>query len=145
MALCVQFSGMIQNQAPCSIDPSSQLITLTTSIQEGVFASPSNPDRRYIFGDGLELIPKAETEVLLVFSAPNIRDQSAGLTDYEVRHDIGHALLYLRNPKARNNCRDAHREWRRSVNLPDDPLELAEKRNRRERNKIIKDLETLGC
>ena len=53
--------------------------------------------------------PKPATRVLLVFS------ESMKQSDDELRDHLGHALLYLRSPKAHNECSDAGREWRAST------------------------------
>jgi hypothetical protein len=52
--------------------------------------------------------PKPETRVLLVFHA--WRKQQKDFEEY-LRDHIGHVLLYLRDPKANNNCAAAEREW----------------------------------
>jgi hypothetical protein len=38
-------------------------------------------------------------------------------SDFEdsLSHHLGHVLLYLRSPMARNDCPDAVKEWRRSI------------------------------
>ena len=61
-----------------------------------------------------ELGPKPETRVLLVFSTASLRDKRKFFEDC-LRDHLGHVLLYLRSPKARNECPDAQEEWYRSV------------------------------
>ncbi len=61
------------------------------------------------------LHPKAETRVLLVFSAAGFEKEPAEQFVESLRDHLGHVLLYLRNPKARNECADAQKEWQRSV------------------------------
>jgi hypothetical protein len=56
--------------------------------------------------------PKPTTRVLLVFSEPMIAKQPASVTEDQMRDHLGHTLLYLRSPKARNECADSLREWR---------------------------------
>jgi hypothetical protein len=53
---------------------------------------------------GLEVKP--ETQALLLFS------DHMPVTEDQLRDDLGHMLLYLRDPKAPNECADAQREWR---------------------------------
>ena len=57
--------------------------------------------------------PKPATEVLLVLNAATREKQD--LFRNQLRDHLGHTLLYLRNPKARNECKDAEKEWRASV------------------------------
>ncbi len=58
------------------------------------------------------LRPKPATQVLLVLSETHFVKQALTRSKDELRDHFGHALLYLRNPKARNECADAEREWR---------------------------------
>jgi hypothetical protein len=59
-----------------------------------------------------ELLPRSDTRVLLVFGADR-----GGKLEFEdhLRDHLGHVLLFLRDPDARNDCPDATREWRRSI------------------------------
>jgi len=57
----------------------------------------------------IELKPTAR--VLLLISEKRIDQQSARMTNIDLRHHLGHALLYLRSPRKRNECPDADREW----------------------------------
>ncbi len=59
--------------------------------------------------------PKTETRVLLVLTAPDFETQPAPFLDDCLRDALGHVLLYLRAPKARNECSDAMNEWRASI------------------------------
>jgi hypothetical protein len=71
--------------------------------------------RRLIFQ---EYKPKPATRVLLLFGEKAF-EKEVPETSYEnLRDHLGHTLLYLRNPKARNECVDAEREWRRSLKEP---------------------------
>jgi len=58
---------------------------------------------------GIELKP--ETRILLVFNEARIDGQPPKQTEAELRDHLGHTLLYLRNPKAPNDCPDASKEW----------------------------------
>jgi hypothetical protein len=40
----------------------------------------------------------------------------------EIRHDLGHVLLYLRNPKAWNGCDAAREEWTATGSRPTSAL-----------------------
>jgi hypothetical protein len=83
---------------------------------------PSEPDElpasdrlhrnRMISG---KLEPRPETRVLLVLGeGPFERDISKTLEEY-LRNHLGHVLLYLREPRANNDCAAAMKEWRRSA------------------------------
>ena len=58
-----------------------------------------------------EFNSKAETRVLLMLRAPNCQKESAEALEGLLRHHLGHALLHLRDPKARNGCLAAEKEW----------------------------------
>ena len=62
--------------------------------------------------------PKPRTRVLLVFSAADFEKEPEKQFKVHLRDHLGHVLLYLRDPKARNTCADAQREWRKFVQKP---------------------------
>lgn len=62
-----------------------------------------------------ELRPKPQTRVLLVFSTANLERDKGKFFEDCLRDHLGHVLLYLRSPRARNECPDAQKEWHRSV------------------------------
>jgi hypothetical protein len=58
-----------------------------------------------------ELLPKIETRILLVFGASGFeKERSEDFQDI-LRHHLGHVLLFLRDPKAWNDCDAACKEW----------------------------------
>jgi hypothetical protein len=59
------------------------------------------------------LQPKPGTRVLLVLDAAGFERTPVKLAQDILRDHLGHTLLYLCSPKARNECPDAQREWRR--------------------------------
>jgi hypothetical protein len=63
--------------------------------------------------------PKSATRVLLVLSEKGFHAQTRKLSMTELRDHLGHILLYLRSPRARNECVDAAREWRSALRLPE--------------------------
>ena len=65
--------------------------------------------RRWIAKD---LRPKLSTRVLLVFSRTLVAKEKTNVFEDQLRHHFGHVLLYLRAPRAPNECEDAHREWK---------------------------------
>jgi len=74
---------------------------------------PISPRR--LIARGLNLRP--DTRVLLLLTAPGwMRGPMADL-EGNLRHHLGHTLLYLRNPRGRNECSDADREWRNSIGI----------------------------
>lgn len=62
-----------------------------------------------------DLQPKPETRVLLLFSLTQFEKETEKFFETCLRDHLGHALLYLHDPKAPNECPDAMREWKRSV------------------------------
>jgi hypothetical protein len=65
--------------------------------------------RRSIVRDlGIQLSPTAR--VLLVLRAENTESDSQFMG--HLRDHLGHVLLFLRSPKASNECENADREWR---------------------------------
>ena len=58
---------------------------------------------------------KHKAGVLLVLSEKHVEEQSARKTNSELRHHLGHTLLYLRTPRRSNECEDAFREWQESL------------------------------
>jgi hypothetical protein len=63
--------------------------------------------------------PKSATRVLLVLSEKRFQAQPPKVSMTELRDHLGHVLLYLRSPMARNECVDAEREWRSALRLPE--------------------------
>jgi len=61
--------------------------------------------------------PTRTTRVLVVLSEPRIEEQPLKVSEDELRDHLGHTLLYLRSPKARNECSDAQREWQDSARV----------------------------
>jgi hypothetical protein len=59
------------------------------------------------------------TEVLLVLSQPDIELLTVEEVTKHLKHELGHALLYLRDPKAQNDCAAAGQEWERSTKMED--------------------------
>ena len=62
-----------------------------------------------------KLEPRPGTRVMLVLGEGHFeRDISKTLEEY-LRNHLGHVLLYLREPRANNDCVAAMKEWRRSA------------------------------
>lgn len=57
------------------------------------------------------VLMRPTTRVLLLIGAGTPDEDEGGLADY-LRDHLGHTLLYLRHPRAKNECEDALREWR---------------------------------
>jgi hypothetical protein len=62
-----------------------------------------------------EYHPKRGTRVLLMFSISASDQTPRKLFEDQIRHHLGHVLLYLRAPKAWNDCDAACREWDEST------------------------------
>jgi hypothetical protein len=52
---------------------------------------------------------------VLLLSEKHGEEQSARKTNTELRHHLGHTLLYLRSPRRSNECEDADKEWQESL------------------------------
>jgi len=59
--------------------------------------------------------PKSATRVLLVLSESHFEKQVLKHSKGELRDHLGHTLLFLQNPQARNDCSDAGKEWLRNL------------------------------
>jgi hypothetical protein len=59
------------------------------------------------------------TRVLLVLFQPNIERMPKEEVMQDLRHELGHALLYLRDLEAKNDCASADEEWKRCTQLED--------------------------
>lgn len=62
------------------------------------------------------LMPKVRlepaAEVLLVFGADQVQSTPKRRFEDHLRDHLGHTLLFLRDPEARNECSNAEQEWR---------------------------------
>jgi hypothetical protein len=58
--------------------------------------------------------PKERTQVLVVLGASHFEQDPVEMLQDQLREAFGHALLYLRDPKAQNERVDAQREWKAS-------------------------------
>jgi len=59
------------------------------------------------------------TEVLLVLSQRDCVRLPMEEVARHLKHELGHALLYLRDPEARNECFSADEEWDRATRMED--------------------------
>jgi hypothetical protein len=59
------------------------------------------------------------TEVLLLLFRPDIERLSKDEVMDDLRHELGHAFLYLREPEATDDCAAADEEWKRCTTLED--------------------------
>lgn len=71
--------------------------------------------RRFSMGPIPLVKPSIATEVLLVINAEEFERQTAARSQSDLRHHLGHVLVYLSDPKASNECSDARKKWRASV------------------------------
>ena len=55
------------------------------------------------------------TKVLLVFYHPDIVARAEEYILKLLRHQLGHVLLYLQSPKAKNDCPAADEEWKKWI------------------------------
>ena len=87
-----------------------QIEVLSHSIGMGeVWAYFPVHKRRWI-AKHVELRPT--TRILLVICQPGMERRPCRDTEKELRHHLGHVLLYLRNPTGPNECPDADKEWK---------------------------------
>lgn len=59
------------------------------------------------------------TRILLLLSKPDIEAMPREETMKALRHHLGHSLLFLQKPKAKNGCLAADEEWMRCTQLND--------------------------
>ncbi|HXJ89471.1 MAG TPA: hypothetical protein VMS18_21835 [Candidatus Binatia bacterium] len=79
----------------------------------------------------LEVRP--DTGILLLLSQPAIEHLPREAVIEDLRHELGHVLLYLRDPEATDDCSAADEEWKRctqpedlTVRIPLRPLNKGE-------------------
>ncbi len=58
--------------------------------------------------------PRQETQVLIVINESLLKGQPLEQSKAQLRDHLGHTMLYLRSPRASNECADAMREWRQN-------------------------------
>ncbi len=85
---------------------------------EGVWAYFPVHSRRWV---ARRFKLKPTTRVLLVLTSQMFDERTRKRTGFDATHHLrdhlGHTLLYLRQPKARNHCADAMREWKQNLAL----------------------------
>jgi hypothetical protein len=86
-----------------------------------------------LLAQGMRLNPR--TRVLLAFCTATCESTPVKVLQDQIRDHIGHVLLYLRDPKARNGCPEAMREWRKYVLVPETKKAAAARRARLKRSK----------
>jgi hypothetical protein len=94
-------------------NPKLQIVVLSEADRSVWAYFPIHPKRTVI--RHLDIKLKRGAAVLLVLSEKHFQEQSVRITNAELRDHLGHALLYLRSPRKRNECEDALREWQESV------------------------------
>lgn len=117
MQTCVRkiLNELVAEALPRLKDPRLEVMVTPVTIGCGsVWAYYPVHRKRWI---ARQLSPKPQTRVLLVLSTAGFEEEPVRLLKDYLRDHLGHALLYLRDPKARNECSDAQREWQRSVRL----------------------------
>lgn len=75
---------------------------------------------------------KPATRILLLLFQPNIERLPKEEVMEDLRHEVGHVFLYLRDPDATDDCVGADAEWKRCTQLedlivPGDPERLFER------------------
>lgn len=104
---------LAESQLQLRRNPKLQVVVLPESSFSVWAYFPAHRKRWIVRRFGIELKPGSR--VILVISLKDVQEQPATRTIAELRHHLGHTLLYLRRPRSRNECRDAEREWRASV------------------------------
>ena len=97
-------------------DMSAEYDNLTEREREEIQESLRFDLSKRLLAQGMRLNPR--TRVLLTFCTATCESTPVKVLQDQIRDHIGHVLLYLRDPKARNECQDAMREWRKSVLKP---------------------------
>lgn len=57
---------------------------------------------------------ESAAEALLVFGSEEVQRRPKHFFEDHLRDHLGHTLIFLRDPEARNECSDAQKEWLRS-------------------------------
>jgi hypothetical protein len=66
-----------------------------------------------------QLEVRPATGILLLLSQPAIERLPREAVMADLRHELGHVLLYLRNPEAIDDCSAADEEWERGTEMED--------------------------
>jgi hypothetical protein len=67
--------------------------------------------KRRLVAQGVELKPTARVLLSICVPGDEVHRWPAKYVEDHLPDHVGHTLLYLRNPKARNECVDAEKEW----------------------------------
>ncbi len=59
------------------------------------------------------------TRILLLLFQPNIERMPKEEVMTDLRHELGHVFLYLRDPEAADDCAAADEEWERATRMED--------------------------
>lgn len=59
------------------------------------------------------------TEILLLLSQPAIQHLPREIVLNDLRHELGHVFLYLRDPESADECDAADEEWERATRMED--------------------------
>jgi hypothetical protein len=60
---------------------------------------------------------RSDTGILLLLSQPAIERMPREEVMEDLRHELGHVLLYLRDPEAIDDCSAADEEWERATRM----------------------------
>jgi hypothetical protein len=104
----------IEAQITLRNNPKLQVIVLPEAVHNVWACFPAHRKRWVVRHFKIKLKPTAR--VLLLVGENRIEQQSARMNNINLRDHLGHVLLYLRFPKARNECTDALREWEECSN-----------------------------
>jgi hypothetical protein len=74
------------------------------------FPIHKNQPRYIVKRVGLTLKPA--TRILLMIGSDQFGDESREMFEGDLRHHLGHVMLYLFQPKASNECAAADEEWK---------------------------------
>jgi hypothetical protein len=102
-----------ESQLILRLNPKLQVVVLPEAAYSVWAYFPIHQKRTIVRHFNIRLKHKAG--VLLLLSEKHIQEQSARKTNTELRHHLGHTLLYLRSPRRPNECQDADREWQESL------------------------------
>ena len=105
-----QVLGELAGEAQMALRDSRLQVAIFPEAPDSAWAYfPIHQKRRIVRDFKIDLNQTAR--VLLIISEKHFNEQASRTSNCDLRDHLGHVLLYLRSPKAQNECKDAMKEW----------------------------------